>query len=192
MAASASARRFTTSVSGFAVREGERRRRTGILPMGLLSPVLALAALLLIPAFAFAQPAWTSMGPNGVDIENIGLAPQSAGLIFAAGQNRTGVWQSAGDGGPWIPGTFPTAKDVAVSPDFLNDHTVLAVGSGTGPAVFKSTDGGVSWTAKTGPWDPNDTLQAVRFSPDGETLWIVDYGLFGTPGTGALWRITRG
>jgi photosystem II stability/assembly factor-like uncharacterized protein len=36
--------------------------------------------------------------------------------------------------------------------------------------TFKSTDGGVSWTAKTGPWDPNDTLQAVRFSPD----WVHD------------------
>lgn len=32
---------------------------------------------------------------------------------------------------------------------------------------------------------------AVRFSPDGCEMLIVDYGITGTPMTGALWRVTR-
>lgn len=33
---------------------------------------------------------------------------------------------------------------------------------------------------------------AVRFSPDGREMLVADYGVFGTPMTGALWRITPG
>lgn len=33
---------------------------------------------------------------------------------------------------------------------------------------------------------------AVRFSPDGSELYIIDYGILGLPKTGALWRITQG
>lgn len=32
---------------------------------------------------------------------------------------------------------------------------------------------------------------AVRFSPDGTEMFIVDYGITGTPMTGGLWRVTR-
>ncbi|MBI4900101.1 MAG: glucose dehydrogenase [Actinobacteria bacterium] len=32
---------------------------------------------------------------------------------------------------------------------------------------------------------------AVRFSPDGSEMYVADYGIFGVPKTGALWRISR-
>lgn len=58
---------------------------------------------------------------------------------------------------------------------------------------------GYAYAATPGPKRPVD----VRFSPDGETLYVVDFGAFagfpagaGTsirtfPGSGAIWRITR-
>ena len=72
---------------------------------------------------------------------------------------------------------------VAISPNFANDHTVLAATAGLTlkldvVVVFKSVDGGVTWTLVTG-LPNNSVIHAVVFSPNyanDKTVYIASEG----------------
>ncbi len=93
--------------------------------------------------------------------------------IWAAGH---GFWRLAPGATTWISTTLPVPnaeiRDIAQSPDFRDDQTLLATGSGreTGSitdhfTVFRSVDAGATWTTATIAFSDTTPLIAVAFSP---------------------------
>ncbi|HHB78144.1 MAG TPA: exo-alpha-sialidase, partial [Saprospiraceae bacterium] len=99
---------------------------------------------------------WTVQGPGnlGARINTIAAVPNSSTVYvgFANG----GVWKTLDGGGSWFPifddRLFLTVGDIAIDP---NDTSTIYVGTGDpnitsypamGNGVFKSTDGGQSWS----------------------------------------------
>jgi photosystem II stability/assembly factor-like uncharacterized protein len=68
---------------------------------------------------------------------------------------RNGIWKSADGGGNWteidagIPSTFgqPNAPAIAIEPESKIDVASIGVQVGEGNGVYRSTDGGATWTA---------------------------------------------
>jgi photosystem II stability/assembly factor-like uncharacterized protein len=125
---------------------------------------LALAFLLTLTHLAFAQvdPArfaemrWRHIGPfrGGRTVAAVGIPSQPN--VFFIGVNNGGVWKTTDYGRVWTPvfDDQPTGSigAIAIAP---SNPDVIYVGSGeglhrpdlsTGNGIYKSTDGGRSWT----------------------------------------------
>ncbi|HEY0945317.1 MAG TPA: hypothetical protein VGD81_08615 [Opitutaceae bacterium] len=122
------------------------------------------------------------------------FAPRlAAGLILFA-IVRFNLVYSINRGLTWVRLTRGLAGlplvDVAASPAFDRDHTLLTVSKSHG--VRRSTDGGISWTAPAKP--PVETrLASVHLSPAFEvdgTAFILDQrgGLWGSRDRGETWE----
>ncbi len=106
-----------------------------------------------------AHPAAPSNGETGHCVHNMHRAPGDSDLLYQ--QNHHGVWRSADGGRSWdditegLPSTF--GFPIGVHPRDPNTIWTLPLnGDSQGrfppdasAAVWKSTDGGASWTAKT-------------------------------------------
>jgi photosystem II stability/assembly factor-like uncharacterized protein len=106
------------------------------------------AALFLICSFlASAEPRWTRIGPDGGLPYALAAAPSRPKLLYV-GLYLGGVFRSADRGETW--------RFAGRGLGLLNDVFALAVDAtapatvwaGTGRGLFKSTDGGASWTAQ--------------------------------------------
>ncbi len=93
--------------------------------------------------------------------------------LWAAGQ---GVWRLDPGATLWVSATLPAPNaqinDIAQSPDFLVDQTLLAAGSGREDGliarhytIFRSTDAGTTWSTATIAFSNTTPLVAVAFSP---------------------------
>jgi len=97
-------------------------------------------------------------------------------LVFPA-HAATGQWSTNGPFGGDIPA-------LVVSPDFAIDQTVFVIGGGGG--VFRSTNGGSSWTSlNTGLTDLH--LRSIAVSPD----FISDQTVFAGTLYGGIFRSTN-
>lgn len=163
-----------------------------------LSMSLTLVAAVLLPALAQAQPfsprlfsemRWRMIGPHrGGRTKAAAGVPGRPGLFYAGAVNG-GVWKSTDYGRTWDPifDGQPTGSigAIAVAP---SNPDVIYVGSGeglqrpdlsTGDGIYKSVDGGTSWThlgLRDGqqipqiivdPGDPNRLFVAVLGHPYG-------------------------
>lgn len=100
---------------------------------------------------------WTDLGtPPALDV--LGLSPAFAAdhTLIVAGDGGQ-VYRSGDAGATWTasnagidPGFFPF--DIAFSPNFASDHTVFLAGFGP---LYRSTDGGLTWTSLPGSHGPN-------------------------------------
>jgi|GEM_PF-1721267 len=118
----------------------------------------------------------------------------SGGIYYAGG-----VFKSTNGGASWIAVntglTNPNINALAVSPSYVSDHTLFAgtLGSGVYYAggVFKSTNGGASWSAvNTGP--TNLAVYALALSSgyaSDHTIFAGTYGggVFKSTDGGASW-----
>ena len=157
---------------------------------------LALGAASSAPSLCFAQQNdnsralhWRQIGPV-----RAGRARALAGVanqpnVFYAGFDNGGVWRSTDYGSVWVPifDDQPTGSigAIAVAP---SDPNIIYVGSGagiirpdlaTGDGVYKSTDGGKTWThlglrdsqmiamIDVDPRDPNRLFGAALGHPYG-------------------------
>lgn len=176
----------------------------------------ALFAACFAPCFLFGQanPAlfekaleWRMIGPHrgGRTVGAVGVPQQPN--TFYIGVNNGGVWKTTDAGRTWLPifDEQPTGSvgDVAVAP---SDPNVLYVASGeglqrpdlsVGNGVYKSTDGGNSWT-NTGlrealqigglaidPRDPNRVFAAVLGHPYGPNA---ERGVYRSANGGKSWE----
>lgn len=117
------------------------------------------------------------------------------GLRFRIDGNR--LYRSGGRGQPWqqigagLPGRL--IGDVAVSPNFEQDHTLLAGlwHYGQGGGLFRSTDGGDTWRPTTrGLTDLG--IRQIAFSPTfarDRTIFVsaAEHGLFRSTNRGDSW-----
>ncbi len=122
-----------------------------------LVPILSVL-ILLCPSLARTAEAgvnrWTTNGPEGREIFSLAIDPTNPATLYA-GTLRGGVFKSTDGGGRWTPvntglnTTFVITALVVdpATPATLYAGTGLGPGAGDASGVFKSTNGGESWTA---------------------------------------------
>jgi photosystem II stability/assembly factor-like uncharacterized protein len=157
---------------------------------------LALGAASSAPSLGFAQQNdnsralhWRQIGPVRAGRARALSGVPSQPNVFYAGFDNGGVWRSTDYGSVWVPifDDQPTGSigAIAVAP---SDPNIIYVGSGagiirpdlaTGDGVYKSTDGGKTWThlglrdsqmiamIDVDPRDPNRLFVAALGHPYG-------------------------
>jgi hypothetical protein len=120
----------------------------------------------------------------------IRVAPTNRNVVYAAAVAQ--IWRSADRGATWrsiaatpLPNRFITDIDVAVGNS--NDVWVSVSGSGT-PHVFRSTNGGASWIARSAGL-PDTPANSIIVDPSrASRLWVAtDQGVYVTNDSGTSW-----
>jgi|GEM_PF-1693792 len=128
--------------------------------------------------------------------ERLQVDPNQGGILFL-GTNQDGLWKSADAGVTWskvssFAGTsinFVLFDPRSGSPGNASSTVYVAVNTTTGPTLFRTTDGGTSWSAVSGQPSGVMAYQAVM---DKNGIY---YGTFtdglGPNGvtTGAVWKL---
>lgn len=147
---------------------------------------------------------WTAPGPApdpGVPLNVIAVAPSNDNYVYV-GDNSGKVFLTTNGGVTWTGGSVPGStggfvRGLAVDP--TNPSTVYVsfadFATSAGHHVFKSTDGGTTWTDISTSL-PNIPFSSILiFSEDSEQDILVgsDVGVFGTENGGSSWaRIGHG
>jgi photosystem II stability/assembly factor-like uncharacterized protein len=151
--------------------------------------MLHLAALVLAANIDFAEMRWRHIGPfrGGRTVAAVGIPEEPS--VFFIGVNNGGVWKTTDYGRVWTPifDDQPSGSigAIAIAPSNPN---VMYVGCGeglhrpdlsTGDGIYKSVDGGKTWThyglrdaqqipaIAVDPRDPNRLFVAVLGHPYG-------------------------
>lgn len=125
-----------------------------------------------------ASTTWSPVGGFGsARITCIAFAPgyDANHTLFVGaitGDSNRGVYRSTNGGDSWSPvlngmldsdWLHRTVGALAVSPNYINDHTIFA-GLTSSQGVFKSTNGGDTWNFL--PETANVSVEAIAISPD--------------------------
>lgn len=105
--------------------------------------------------------AWTSIGPQGGDIQAISMDPHNPGTLYAA--TDIAPFQSSDAGGSWVKSNVPNQSLVF---DPQDPNTIYTFSQAAG--VSKSTDGGKSWNAA------NTGLPATGYYPPEVLAFVID------------------
>jgi len=177
--------------------------------------VQAAANLAAPPAGPAAAPVWRSFGPeripngqtygtNRVDVVGrvsaLAVDP-SDGRHILAGAGCGGIWESRDEGATWRPRTdsMPSLAIGAIAFD-PGSPAIVYAGSGEGnfysrlgAGLYKSTDGGTTWTAlPTGPLLGAGFFDLVVDRGDPRILYAATTrGLFVSADRGATWTQRR-
>ena len=128
---------------------------------------LAIAGLAVTVA-AGAQT-WT-VQQTGVTARLRGISAVSDTVVWASGTNGT-VLRTTNGGDTWAAVNVPGAADLDFRDvDAFSDRVAytLSIGNGEASRIYKTVDGGQSWTLQLANEDPNVFLDAMAFwSEDG-------------------------
>ena len=113
-------------------------------------------------------------------------------VVFASAGGQ--VFRSNDGGATWQPltsglGSFFPVADLAVSPKFPDDRTVLIGGDYRVPRMMRSTDAGQTWSAASGVAAGASSIIALAFTPDSRVAfaWAGQAGLYRSGDGGAAW-----
>jgi photosystem II stability/assembly factor-like uncharacterized protein len=153
-----------------------------------------------------AGASWVRLGDTASQ-ENqiIGLAidPQHPNILYGGGLQ--GLYKSTDGGVTWVPLQGPVSQawilDIAIDP--ITPSTVYASGmyfpgeADRQPGVFKSTDGGATWTQLRQGLPSNtsdDTARTIAIDPahPGTLYAGFQIGLYKSTDSGATWHLTTG
>ena len=128
-----------------------------------------LAAFQLLAVSACAQ--WV-VQPSGTTARLRGVSAAGGQVAWASGVGGT-VLRTVDDGATWVPRIVPDAGGL----DFRDIEAfgplaayVLSIGEGKLSRIYKTTDGGTSWTLQHTNPDPKGFLDALAF-------WDPEHGL---------------
>ncbi|MBI4528657.1 MAG: tandem-95 repeat protein [Deltaproteobacteria bacterium] len=124
---------------------------------------------------------------------SIAISPNyAADQTVYAGTDSYGIFKTTNGGANWVGVnsgiTSTTIHSIAVSPNYATDHTVFAGtgygpphGGGLGSGVFKSTNGGTSWTTMNSglPTNLGASSPTIAISSNYTTDHTVFAGTFG-------------
>ena len=159
----------------------------------------------------FASTPWVSLGPspegggivtNSGQVHAIAADPSNADIVYA-GADLGGVWKSMDGGAHWAPLTdgIPSASVGALAIDPSRPSTLYA-GFGSqdfersvdhasvhGAGVWKTTDGGSTWTDVSDPTMLGLRTAAIAVDPaDGQHVYVAtSAGLFVSADAGHSW-----
>lgn len=155
---------------------------------------LALA-LLLACAGASAQQAELALQRSGVDVRLRGLSAVDAQVAWASGRNGT-VLRTVDGGAHWEarPVSGTQELDFRDIQAFDADTALaLSIGPGESSRVYRTEDGGASWTQVLRNRDPRGFFDCMAF--DGQRGWLLGdpvagrFQLFATDDGGRSWRM---
>ncbi len=135
------------------------------------SLALSLAALLAAAAVGSADPPSRPRQPrltpqdSGTANGLIGVSPVNARVVWASGRNGTFVVTTDG-GRTWKAGVVPGAETLQFRDvQGVSDRVayLLSIGTGTDSRIYKTTDGGASWTMQFQNQDPNAFYDCFAF-----------------------------
>jgi photosystem II stability/assembly factor-like uncharacterized protein len=137
-----------------------------------------------------AGDTWSALGavfPSNID--SIGLSQSDTNTIYVSANGSTFV--TINHGGTWTLHNLPVGGRVAdLQVDPVNSQMAFAVVSEftTGGNVFKTTNGGTTWTSITGNL-PNLPVWSFQEDPNTANLYYVgnDNGVYKTADGGATW-----
>ena len=129
---------------------------------------LAIAAGLLAVPLVASQLQWTPQ-LTSVDARLRGISAVSEKVAWASGTGGT-VVRTTNGGDTWIAVAVPNAAQLDFRDvDAFSDKVayVLSIGNGDASRIYKTTDGGESWTLQLANKDPKVFLDAMAFwGPD--------------------------
>lgn len=164
-----------------------------------------------------ASATWTAMGPMGAPTGLVGGLPRKAGrdnflsfhpsspnTIFA-GTPSGGMWMTTNGGTSWTTSTdnLPVSgcSDLVVDPS-NNNIVYLATGDGDGSGsitpnpsdgVYKSTDGGATWTitSLTFPQSSNRSIRRLLIDPTNPQILLcgTNSGIYRTTNAASTWSL---
>jgi len=167
-----------------------------------------------------AGKTWTHVGFDNVDaISKIRIHPTDPNIVFVASfgkysvpSSERGVYKSTDGGKTWrrvlyrddktgaiditIDRTNPNVMYAALWEAYRNEYSMSSGGPGSG--LFKSTDGGETWTEITrNPGMPTGVIGRIGVSagPDGKRVYALveneNGGLFSSSDAGATWKLVN-
>ncbi|MFL6300965.1 MAG: WD40/YVTN/BNR-like repeat-containing protein [Terriglobales bacterium] len=112
---------------------------------------VVLTATILLATLAFTQtgPTFTPQS-SGTTATLIGLSPVNSNVVWASGSGGTFVVTTDG-GKHWHAGVVPGAEALPFRDvQGISDKVayLLSIGSGTDSRIYRTTDGGATWTAQ--------------------------------------------
>ncbi len=164
---------------------------------------VVLALLLCSGAARAGIDRWTSTGPYGGNVPILVADPKTSGTLYAAAANSGGIYKSTDGGASWAAAStgIGDRNIAALAIDPVTPTTLYASSTDFGlsdfglSGVFKSTDGGQSWTklpvdqqtflpglVAAFAIDPQNT--ATIYAASGGVLKSTDGGQSWTPGSG--------
>ncbi len=155
---------------------------------------------------------WVSMGPSQIPapgpagyeglgrINVVAFHPTDPNKIYI-GAPAGGMWQSADGGNTWVThtDTLPTLGVSAIIVDFANPEKIL-IGSGDrdagdapGLGVYKSLNGGLTWTASSTGMG-NKTVGRIIQHPSNAQIFLAatSGGVYRSTDGGTTWTVTQG
>src|SRR5215831_7420598 len=144
-----------------------------------------------------AGESWSQMLANG-ELEFVAIAASTPTTVYAAGR---GVYKSTDGGSSWSPmnnGIQELYLPIwlsALAIDPTNAHVVYIAGKDLSPglggyqAIYKSTDGGVSWSITKHSSDPNAVHHVLAVDPTNPN---VIYAAGGIGASGTAWKSVDG
>lgn len=111
---------------------------------------LAICLLLVVPPLSRPRlvadelPAWTSIGPDGGNIQALAVSPALPNSVLAGVQQGYGIFKSADRGKSWGAATDAFGRNVL---DLAISANGKAFYAATSRGLLKSTNGGVLWPA---------------------------------------------
>ena len=148
--------------------------------MPMLGALTHVRGLAVSPAFA----------QDGTVLIGTANAPGSPYPPYVTYQGQQypnqGLFVSTIQGANWIPTSLggPPINSIAISPNFASDRTAFAASSTAG--LYKSTEGGVTWTSVTTPGSLK--LGVVAVSP----AFATDQTVYAARSNGGLLKSTNG
>jgi len=156
--------------------------------------------------------AWEHMGPNATDpgsgrswtgrIHAIAVNPTDPNTLYI-GHAKGGVWKTTDGGVTWAPLTDGLSSQVVgcLTLDPVDPNTVY-FGTGEeyfagytlgGVGIWKSTDGGATWTLKGNSTFAGRRINAISIDPTDTSRWVVcsDLGFHTTTDGGATFTLRK-
>jgi len=126
--------------------------------------------LILLFLTILAAPQWT-LQTSGVTARLRGVSAVSARVAWASGSDST-VLRTDDGGATWRKITVTADGLDFRDIDAIDERTayVLSIGNGAASRIYKTTDGGTSWTLQFRNDDPKAFLDAMTF-------WDADHGV---------------
>ena len=148
--------------------------------------------LLIIATILFATPHWT-LQSSAVTARLRGISAVNEQVAFVSGSGST-VLKTIDGGGTWQKLTVTSETLDFRDIDAIDERTayVLSIGTGTASRIYKTTDGGTSWTLQFQNENPKAFLDAMSFWDEQHGLVFGDsidgkFDILLTENGGKLW-----
>jgi len=162
--------------------------------LGLASILLLLAAA---PAARGTQ-SFTQVGPGGGSVATLATDPSNPSILYA-GSSQGGLFKSTDGGATWKAAgaaTLPAKNLQSLAVDPSHPATVYAAvqlaAAGLPGPVFKSTDGGATWTASSAGL-PSVNATSLVIDPSSPSRLFLGYGggVARSTDGGASWQLVN-